>query len=58
MKGLCIGLLMLGCSHLQAQQSADNFPSELTEEIDRELREAKVNLQNEKLSIFYYCCLF
>jgi hypothetical protein len=48
MKGLCIGLLMLGCSHLLAQQPADDFPSELTEEIDSQLREAKVNLQNEK----------
>ncbi|MDA9858867.1 DUF1592 domain-containing protein [Rubripirellula sp.] len=48
MKGVCIGLLLLGCSHLQAQQTADNFPSELTEEIDNQLREAKVNLQNEK----------
>ena len=46
-KWMCIGLLMTGGSHLEAQQSDEDFPSEVTEEIDNQLREAKINLENE-----------
>ncbi|MDG2224139.1 MAG: DUF1592 domain-containing protein [Rubripirellula sp.] len=48
MKYLCVCLLLFGCSHLEAQQIAKDYPSELTEEIDSQLREAKDDLQNEK----------
>ena len=47
-KWMCMGLLMTGGSQLEAQQSDEDFPSEVTEEIDNQLREAKINLQNEK----------